>query len=657
MRTINNKGIDYLNMLDSSIRPQDDFFGYVNNKWLEANPIPDNETRWGIFISLFHQTLNDLRDIYKTLPDQNLKPGSIEQIASDFYQSGIHFSDFKDKHISIINDYCEQINVIKDKKDLWGMLGELHNIDIDGVWGIVVDADDKNSSRHIFRIQQPSLTLPNRDYYLDQSATMKQVRGQYQTHVKKLFSFFPILADNANDFWDIIWKFEHGLAKISRPSSDLRNVRKNYHKTTFAKLKLSYPLINWDDYAKGVGWQPRGYLSVDQPEVLAYVNQLVNSYTLEEWKTYLKWSLIINYYGTIDKQFAQLRFDFFGKVLGGAKTMLPLWKRVISRLNTLIGEDIGQLYVKKYFPASSKKQILDMVEDMRLTYAKRLKSLDWMSDPSKQLALKKLANIHVLIGYPDKWRSFKELNISRESYLGNILSATKFQNAYYLNKLDQPISRDEWFMSPQTINAYNDPSRLVICFPAAILQPPFFDPKANLAINLGGIGSVICHELTHAFDDEGCQFDEQGNVRPWQTNAERKAFAKRAQVIIKQADNFEVLPGLNLNGKLVIGESIADLGGLEIAYDTLCQQLKSKVNQAMINGLTASQLFYINYAITECVVTRESRSRELVLSNPHPDEKFRVNGIIAHCDGFYRAFQLKPGDKLYLPPNQRVKIW
>ena len=590
-------------------------------------------------------------------PTRILSLRSIEQIADDFYQSGLHFNDFKDNHLKIINDYCQKINAIKDKKGLWGVLGELHTIDIDGVWGITIDADDKNSSRHIFRLQQPNLPLPNRDYYIGQGTIMKRIRRQYQAHIKKLFPSFHILADNVNDFWKIIWQFEYGLAKISRPSSDLRNVKKNYHKTTFAKLKLSYPLIDWDDYAQGIGWQPNGYLSVDQPEVLVYINQLVNDYTLEEWKIYLKWSLIVKYYGAIDKQFAQLRFEFFGKVLGGAKTMLPLWERVISRLSTLIGEDIGQLYVKKYFPASSKKQILGMVEDMRQTYAKRLKSLDWMSETSKQRALKKLANIRVLIGYPDKWRDFKSLSISHESYLGNIISATKFQTAYYLDKLNQPISRDEWFMPPQTINAYNDPSRLVICFPAAILQPPFFDPKANLAVNLGGIGSVICHELTHAFDDEGCQFDEQGNVRPWQTNTERKSFAKRAQVIIKQADNFEVLPGLNLNGKLVIGESIADLGGLEIAYDTLCQQLKTKMNQSIIDGLTASQLFYINYAITECVVTRESRSRELALSNEHPDERFRVNGILTHCDGFYRSFHLKPGDKLYLPANQRVKIW
>jgi putative endopeptidase len=486
---------------------------------------------------------------------------------------------------------------------------------------------------------------------------MKQVRTQYQTHVKKVFPHFPILATNVNDCWKTIWQFEYGIAKISRSSSDLREIKKNYHKMTFAKLKLNYPLINWDNYAAALGWQTSGYLSVDQPEVLAYVNQLVNTYSLEEWKTYFKWAFIVNYYGTIDIHFARLRFEFFGKVLGGAKTMLPLWKQVIARLNGLIGEDIGRLYVKKYFSAASKRQVLSMVEDMRLTYAKRLKALDWMGETSKQTALKKLANIRVLIGYPDKWRDFRGLVIGNDSYLTNILAATKFQTAYYLNKLDQPISRNEWFMPPQTVNAYNDPSRLVICFPAAILQPPFFDQKANMAINLGGIGTVICHELTHAFDDEGCQFDERGNVRPWQTPNERKAFAKRAQVIINQADHFEVLPGLYLNGKLVIGEGIADLGGLEIAYDTLCQKLITKLNQPVVDGLTASQLFYINYAITECAETRETRSRELILNNPHADERFRVNGILAHCDGFYNAFHLKPGDKLYLPVKQRVKIW
>ena len=298
-----------------------------------------------------------------------------------------------------------------------------------------------------------------------------------------------------------------------------------------------------------------------------------------------------------------------------------------------------------------------MVEEMRQTYKKRLQALDWMSESSKLRAINKLDNIQVMIGYPDNWRDYRGLVITRETYLTNILLATKFQTAFLMNKLNQPVARNEWFMSPQTVNAYNDPNRLVICFPAAILQAPFFSPRAHIAINMGGIGTVICHEFTHAFDDEGCQFDENGNVKPWQTKADRQAFAKRSRVIIKQADEFEVLPGLCMIGKLVIGESIADLGGLEIAYAAINRQLKHKMSQKVANGLTASQLFYINYTFTECAENREALSRELVLNNPHPDERFRVNGILAHCDSFYKTFNLKPGDKLYLPANKRVKIW
>jgi putative endopeptidase len=633
------------------------FFSYVNNKWLAANPIPKSESRWGTFVSLYHQSLQDMHEIFLDLVGKQLKPGSIEQIARDFYETGIHFDEYKDQHVAIIINYCRRINAIKNKAELWGMIGELQTVGIAHTLEITIDADDKDSSRHSLRLQQPRLTLPNRDYYLDKSKVMEKIRNQYQDHAQKVFAHFPIMAPDVDDFWKIIWEFEYGIAKISRSNADLRNVKNNYHRTSFSKLKLTYPDIDWEKFSKTIGWQTTSLISVDQPEYFKYLNQLVSNYTLEEWKTFLKWGFVVSYYGIINNQFARLKFEFFGKILGGAKTLLPLWKRVINRLDIFIGEGVGRLYVKEHFPASSKAQVLSMVEEIRQTYKKRLQGLGWMSQSSKQRAIKKLANIRVLIGYPDKWRDYQGLVITRESYLSNILSASKFQAAYSMDKLDQPVSRDEWMMCPQTVNAYNDPSRLVICFPAAILQAPFFNPKSHISINMGGIGTVICHELTHAFDDEGCQFDESGNVKPWQTTAERHAFAKRAQVIIKQADKFEVLPGLYMIGKLVIGESIADLGGLEIAYDALSHKLKNKLDQKITNDSTANQLFYINYAFTECAVNREARSRELILNNPHADERFRVNGILTHCDNFYKSFDLKPGDKLYLPANKRVKIW
>ncbi len=657
MKTPYDNNIDYKDRLDESVRAQDDFFGFVNNKWLAANPIPKSESKWGAFILLIHRSFYDLRSIYEDLVLKDAKPGSLEQITKDFYETGLHFNDYSDRHLAIMDSYCQKINNTKTKSRLWQVLGELQVIDIDSVWGITVAVDDKDSSKHSLHLLQPSLTLPNREYYLEQSPSMKVIRQLYKAHVKKIYSLFPNISDNADELWKTVWNFEYGLAKHSRSSSDLRNIKKNYNRTAFSKLKKLYPNIDWEVFAKAVGWDTTCLLSVDQPETFQYINLLVDRYSLDEWKTYLKWSFVVKYYGKVNEQYAKLNFEFFGKAISGVKTMLPLWKRVIIRLNMCIGEDVGRLYVKKHFPASSKTQVLAMVEELRQTYHKRLQALDWMSESGKQKAIKKLNNIRVLIGYPDKWRDISGLIINRQSYLGNILSATKFNSIYNLNKLNKPTSRDEWLMSPQTVNAYNDPSRLLICFPAAILQPPFFDPKANFAINMGGIGSVICHELTHAFDDQGCQFDEHGNVRTWQTKAERKVFSKRASVIINQANQFEVLPGLNLIGKLVIGESIADLGGLEIAFDALSHILKNKINQKIEDGLTASQLIYINYAITECAVAREKHNRDLVLRDEHPDERFRVNGILPHCDGFYKAFDVKPGDKLYLPTSKRVRIW
>lgn len=642
---------------DTSVRPQDDFFGYVNNTWLAANPIPPSETRWGTFSILRDEAWTNMRALYEELTDVDAAPNTIEQQARDLYYTGMHFDEFKDVHVAHIDRYLKEIDAVATIPALCHMLGSLEAIGVPGFWRATVDADDKDATRHILHLMQPHLTLPDRDYYLDDTKKMKAIQQEYETHAQKVYGFFPMLANDVATFWRATWQIELDLATKSRSRVDLRDVEKNYNKRPFATIMSDYGTIDWDAYAKGLGWKTGDAVSVDQPEFFAYINEQLSTRPLEEWKTYLKWRLITIYYGRVSKQLSDLRFEFFGKVLTGATEIMPLWKRVVLNIDEALGEGVGRLYVERHFPERSKQQVRALVEDVRNAYHDRITNLDWMSDETKQKALEKLANMKVLIGYPDKWRDYTGLTIGRGSYIENLMAAEQFQNAYYLEKLSKPTSRDEWFMYPQTVNAYHDPNRLVICFPAAILQKPFFDPEAPIAVNMGGIGTVIGHELTHGFDDQGCLFDAHGNVQTWQTKEERAAFTKRAQVVIDHADHFEVLPGLCMKGKLVIGESIADLGGIEIAYDALRKKVEGKLDDGTAEGLTTAQLFFTSYATTECSSTREERIREFTVSDPHPDAHFRVNGILSHVDAFYRAFNLSDGDALYRAPKDRAKIW
>lgn len=646
----------YTDRLDTTIRPQDDFFRHVNNKWLLANPIPDSETRWGSFSILHEEAQKHMREIYEELQDKEFAPRTLEQQIRDFYHSGMHFDEQQADAMAATRDYFARIDAATSLVELIRSMGQLHRVDIESPWRTIVDADDHDSTSHILRITQPHLTLPDRDYYLDESQKMRQIRDAYQTHARRIYAAFPALAPTADEFWSTIWDFELSLATVNRSRTALRDVQANYHRVTFDDLVNTYHNVDWAEYAKAVGWDRTSRISVDQPEVLEHINNLFAQKPLAQWQTYLKWLFVAKHAGRISAELAETRFDFFGKVLGGSKAILPLWKRVAATIDIAMGEGAGQLYAKRHFPESSKQQVLAIVEDIRTAYEDRIKGLDWMSQPTKAVALRKLANIKVLIGYPDKWRDYHDIEIKPDTYLRNVLAAEEAATDYWLGKLQQPTSRDDWFMYPQTVNAYHDPNRLVICFPGAILQAPFFDPKAPYAANVGAIGAVIGHEFTHGFDDQGCQFDEEGNVRTWQTEEERKAFAERAQKIIDQADNFEVLPGVHLKGQLVIGESIADLGGLELAHHAFLHKVKDP-SEKIEDSLTAEEVFFISFASTECGNSRDERKRELALSDPHPAEPFRVNATASNCDSFYKTFDVKEGDKLYLPPAARAKIW
>lgn len=640
---------DFPNQLDQSIRPQDDFFGHVNNKWIASHPIPDSEVRWGTFNILRDEAWAAMRDIYESLRENHAPSGSIEQQAKDFYTSGMTYDAHERDHLELVRSYFDNIDRITDKSSLSAIFGEFQRMHISCPWFVWIDTDHDDSSRHILHFYQGGLTLPSRDYYLTDNDEMNRLRAAYKSFTSDVFGYFPGLAKNAETLWATLIQFETEVAKLSRSSEDLRDVEKNFNKTTHTELQKDYPQVDWTSYAAKLNWQPSDRISVDQPEFLTFATTAMEQTPLETWKIYLKWRLLTAYMGKISEKYASLSFSFFGKVLSGTKEMQPLWKRVVLAADGAIGEATGQLYIQKHFPESSKRQVLELVEMVRNAYSERMDSLEWMSEPTKAYASQKLANMKVLIGYPDVWRDFSGLSITPESYLQNVINARNFDMDYWLGRLEEPTSRDDWFMNPQTVNAYNDPTRLVICFPAAILQPPFFDPAASIEANMGGIGTVIGHELTHGFDDQGYQFDANGNVKPWQTEEERAAFAQRAQVVIDHADSYPVFPDLNLKGKLVVGESIADLGGAEIALHALKKQ----------KNLTQQELrqFFLSYAFTECGSTREEKLREQTLVDPHPVAEFRVNGILQHVDEFYKAFDVTENDSLYRTPSKRARIW
>jgi putative endopeptidase len=651
------KSLDYTERLNTSIRPQDDFFSHVNSNWLAAHPIPDSETRWGVFTMLRDTTWRQMKELYESLENATLPVDSVERQAQDFYHSGLHFDDYAATHLAEVQAVFAKIDEAQTPQQLSEIMGELQTMGVDGPWGMAIEPDDHDSSRHLLRLHQSGLTLPEREYYLDDSSRMREIRHQYKAFCRQMCQQLPQLSADPEQFWQAVYSLEHDLAEISRPSEDLRELEENYHSMSFAELAAAYPTIDWPAYAQAAGWRPAATLSVDQPEFLQCVNDQLASRPAADWQAYLKWQFTTTYASKISSQFAEAHFGFFGRILGGAKEIMPLWKRVVLTIDGGMGEAVGRLYVRRHFPESSKQKVLGMVEDVRSAYAERIEQLDWMSQPTKALALQKLANMKVLIGFPDSWRDFSGLAVVRDSYLGNVLAAEKFETAYWLSRLQQPTSREDWLMSPQTINAYNDSSRLVICFPAAILQPPFFDPAAPDAVNMGGIGTVIGHEFTHGFDDKGCEFDALGNRHTWQTAAEQQALASKANIIIDQANKFEVLPGLCLKGKLVIGESIADLGGIEIALHALRAAMGTRFDQVTDEGMTPTQLFFINYATAEGENVREEKLREYTLSDPHPAGRFRVNGVLAHVDSFYEAFSLQPDDKLYRPSSLRARIW
>jgi putative endopeptidase len=636
---------------DKNLRPQDDYFGYINNTWFKSNPIPPNESVWGTFHVLRDKSSKAIKEIVDDLSktsDDSLTHS--QKLIKTFFSTAMSFSGYKDNHLKALDIELQKIRDIKDKSQLSYYLGHAHRYNFASFWSTYVSVDDKNSQIQVLRVHQGGLGLPNRDYYLDNNARMKDIRKEYGVYFQAVHNLIPKHSPN---IWNSIFDIELKLAKSSWTDIKLRDVNKNYTRLTITELQSRFPRFNWLEYFKGLGWEkPNNNIVIDQPSFIDDVLDIIDEHSMKEIKEYLSWHVVNSLLDWIDEATAKISFEFYGKVINGKVENNPLWKRIVLQADELIiGETLGREYATRYFPESSKKAVLEMVEDIRSAYHKRIDKVTWMKEPTKKRAHQKLDNIRLLIGYSSTWRNLNKMEFGNKNHLANILAARSFETDIELAKVGKKPPFEDWQMNAHTVNAYHDPNQLVICFPAAILQPPFYDPSASYATNLGGIGSVIGHEFTHGFDDQGAEFDEHGNAVRWQTKTEQKAFKTIANNIVKQADAYEVLPGIFLKGELVLGEAIADIGGLELATEALHAKTDIKdINEALRELL-------VNFAIAERGIQREEHLMRQAKTDPHPPSRFRINCVVPHVDAFYEAYNVAPNDKLYLPPEERVHIW
>lgn len=633
---------------DTSVRLQDDYFGHINNPWLKANPIPASESTWGTFYILRDASWKAVHEIIADI-QKTTDTAHNSQLLKTYFDTALNFQAHKTNHIELLSNLIADIQSANSPETLAYQIGRMHRRGQSPFWSHYVELDDKDNQSQAIKFQQSGLSLPNRDYYLEDTPKMQTIRQQYQIFYETANKY---ISDLSSATFESVFAVEKSLATYAWPDAELRDVHKNYTKMSLAKLRERYATFAWDEYFKGLGWQtPNDEIIVGQPSYLDQVMKLIATSSLGELKAYMCWRILNGYLSLIDEEGSNISFDFYGRVLGGTSEIKPLWKRVVLQADSLpIGELLGQQYAERHFPASSKSAVEAMVEDIRDAYHSRIDGLTWMSDDTKKKAHRKLDAIKVFVGYPTKWKDFSTVSLQSDNHLSNVITLRQFETDIDLAKVGQKPAKEEWYMNAHTVNAYNHPTRMEIVFPAAILQPPFYNPKASYAQNLGGIGAVIGHEFTHGFDDQGADYDEFGMMNHWQTEAERQSFTDLSKTIADQANQFEAASGVFLQGELIMGEAIADIGGLQLAVTAL----ESAVNPATDSDFI--ELFE-NFAICECGHTTQEKSIELAKTDPHPPSKFRVNCVVCHIDKFYEIYDLSPSDNLYLEKDKRSQIW
>ena len=647
--------------VDTSVKPGNDFYLYANGGWLKRNPVPPEYARWGSMEQLSEKNIDALHKITEKAASTHadVKTSPEVQKVGDYYASGMDEKTIEAERIKPLEDELKRIDTIKDRSDLLKAIGRLHTIGVGAFFDFGSGQDDKDSTREIAQAHQGGLGLPDRDYYTKTDEDSKKKRTAYFEHVTKMLTLLGETPGKAAEDAKKIVALETSLAKASRTRVELRDPQKNYNKMTQADLQKLTPDWNWADYFQEINLAEPGDINVGQPEFFKAANAIFTKTSIDDWKTYLRWHLINDAAEDLSKDFVNEDFNFNQGVLRGTKEIKPRWKRVVASTDGALGEALGKLYVADYFPPEAKARALEMINNLKAALADRIKTLDWMDEPTKQEALKKLAGMNIKIGYPDKWRDYSQLNIDRGPYISNSMRAANFEVNRELKKIGKPVDRTEWGMTPPTVNAYYNPQMNEIVFPAGILQPPFFDPKADDAVNYGGMGAVIGHEMTHGFDDRGRQFDAAGNLRDWWSPESAAKFKERSQAVVQQYSEYEPLPGLHINGELTQGENIADIGGLKLAYAALQKALDKnpQAREQKIDGFTPEQRFFLGWAQVWRANQRDDDLRLRLNTDPHSPNHYRCNGPISDMLEFQQAFNIPDASPMVRPANKRANIW
>lgn len=646
--------------LDTNVKPANDFYQYSTGGWQKLNPLPAAYSRYGSFDVLQEDNNKRINNLLSDLLKKNFKEGTTERKLSDLYKLAMDSVRRNEDGVKPVLPLLNEIEIAQS-------VDELRKIQLKYIvfgYGIPMSygfgADEKNAGMNILSISQGGLTLGQKEYYLDNDKATKDIRNAFKEHISRMFQLFGFSKEKADMKRDAIIRFETSVALVSKSQTELRDVEANYNKMTLAQFKDNYPNINLEEMAvaEGIDTAYIQEMVVGQPAFLSAIDKLTSVLTADDMKAIMQWDAIMSSANYLDDTVRSANFDFFGKVMRGRKEDFPLWKRATSQVENQMGEALGKMYCAKYFPESSKKRMELLVKNLQKSLGERIMEQDWMSEETKKAALDKLSTFYVKIGYPNTWKDLTSLNIDTEkSYYDNIQECRIFWDKYYIEKnAGKPVDKDEWFMNPQTVNAYYNPTTNEICFPAGILQYPFFDPKADDAFNYGAIGVVIGHEMTHGFDDQGRHYDKNGNMCDWWTEEDAKNFEARSGMYADFFSSIEVLPGLNANGKFTLGENLADHGGLEVAYNAY-KNATSKKSLKSKDGLTADQRFFLAYAGVWAANITEEEIRDRTKSDPHSLGRWRVNGALPHIDAWYSVFNVQPTDEMYIPKEKRLKLW
>lgn len=655
-----NKSGLVMSNLDKTTKPADDFYQFATGGWQKNNPLPAAYSRFGSFDQLQEDNNKRINTILSDLQKKSYKEGSIERKLSDFYKLALDVDRRNSEGIAPVKPVLDEIEGASTLADVRRLQLKYADQGYGIQFGSYFGADEKNVTMNILNLTQGGLTLGQKDYYLNNDAATVAIRDAYKQHIARMFGLYGFSETAAKAKAEAVFRQETLLALVSKSMTELRDPQANYNKMTLKEFAEQYPNIPLEALAnaEGVKTEYIETLVVGQPQFMAGLDKITSLQTVDEVKALMEWDVIQNSTGYLTDEIREANFDFFGKTMSGRKEDYPLWKRATSQVEAQMGEALGKMYTERYFPESSKKMMEQLVRNLQLSLGERIDAQTWMSAETKANAHKKLDKFYVKIGYPNKWTDYSSLTIDpTKSYYENVLACRKFAHDKHIaEKAGKPVDRDEWYMNPQTVNAYYNPTTNEICFPAGILQYPFFDPKADEAFNYGAIGVVIGHEMTHGFDDQGRQYDDEGNLKDWWTASDAEGFKKRADLCAAFFDNIKVLPDLNANGRFTLGENLADHGGLQVSFNAFKHATAEKPLKVK-DGFTADQRFFIAYAGVWGQNITEQEIRNRVKRDPHSLGEWRVNGALPHLDAWYEAFGVKEGDKLFVPKADRLELW